>query len=204
MSSAVTGDPDPEMLGRRPASREVPDAAGPPAEDRDGTRAGGEDGAMVAALVEEHGRAMFGYALRLAGDQHLAQDLVQEALVRAWQHRAVLYEELGSVRGWLLTVVRNLAIDRARARQARPPEDGECEDRLPVVLDHSDRVVTSVTLLAALDRLSDDHRAVVLELYFRDRSVLEAAERLGVPPGTVKSRSYYALRQLRSLLHSPE
>lgn len=155
---------------------------------------------MVAALVEEHGRAMFGYALRLAGDRHLAQDIVQDALVRAWQHRAVLHEERGSVRGWLLTVVRNLAIDRARARQARPPEDGECTDQLPVVQDHSDRVATSVTILAALDQLSEDHRAVVLELYFRDRSVLEAAERLGVPPGTVKSRSYYALRQLRSLL----
>jgi RNA polymerase sigma-70 factor (ECF subfamily) len=52
-------------------------------------------------------------------------------------------------------------------------------------------------VLEALDRLSSDHRDVLMEIYFRGRSVTEAAEALGVPPGTVKSRSYYALRALR-------
>jgi RNA polymerase sigma-70 factor (ECF subfamily) len=55
-----------------------------------------------------------------------------------------------------------------------------------------------MVVLEALDRLSEEHRDVLVELYYRDRSVTEAAEALNIPPGTVKSRSYYALRAMRS------
>ena len=71
----------------------------------------------------------------------------------------------------------------------------------PVVRDHADSVVASVTVLAALDELSEDHRGVLDQIYFQGRSLGEAAAALGIPAGTVKSRSYYALRALRQ--HSP-
>jgi len=72
----------------------------------------------------------------------------------------------------------------------------------PVEIDHADAVVDSMVVLEAMDRLSEDHREVLVEIYFHGRSVSEAAQTLGIPPGTVKSRSYYALRALRETFGS--
>ncbi|NUT99214.1 MAG: sigma-70 family RNA polymerase sigma factor [Saccharothrix sp.] len=155
------------------------------------------DEALVRALYEEHGRALLAYATRLTGDRAAAEDVVQETLVRAWRHPDALVNGKGSVRGWLLTVARNIVTDRVRARAARPQEVAETPSAPPVQRDHADSVVDSVVVLEALDRLSSDHRDVLMEIYFRGRSVSEAAEALNIPPGTVKSRSHYALRALR-------
>jgi RNA polymerase sigma-70 factor (ECF subfamily) len=160
-----------------------------------------EDEAFVQAMVQQHGRALLAYATRLTGDPHLAEDVVQETLLRAWRHRADLQGGRGSPRGWLLTVVRNLVIDRVRARDSRPPEVAANEAFGPSVGDHADATVDQVVVLEALDQLSEDHRSVLVELYLHDRTVNQAADVLGVPPGTVKSRSYYALRALRSQVH---
>ena len=65
-------------------------------------------------------------------------------------------------------------------------------------------MVTAITVSAALSTLSDSHREVLVETYFRDRNTQEAAEVLGLPPGTVKSRVYYALRSLRQTLVEQE
>jgi RNA polymerase sigma-70 factor (ECF subfamily) len=168
----------------------------------DRTRDGDE--ALIQAVYREHGRAMLAYATRLLGDRAAAEDVVQEALIRAWRHPEVLTNGKGSIRGWLLTVVRNLVTDRQRARAARPAEVAETAatgDLSAVVRDHADQVVASVTVLEALEGLSDDHRGVLDQLYFQGRSLGETATALGIPPGTVKSRTYYALRALRRSLN---
>jgi RNA polymerase sigma-70 factor (ECF subfamily) len=157
--------------------------------------------ALVRALYEEHGRALLAYATRLTRDRAAAEDVVQETLMRAWRHPEVLVNGRGSVRGWLLTVARNLVTDRVRARSARPAEVAESADQPAAVdRDHAEQVVDSVVVMGALDTLSEDHRVVLEEVYFRGRSIAEAAEALSIPPGTVKSRCYYALRALRTTL----
>jgi RNA polymerase sigma-70 factor (ECF subfamily) len=160
------------------------------------------DEALVRSLFEEHGRAMLAYATRLLGDRGAAEDVVQEALVRAWRNPDSLVNGKGSVRGWLLTVVRNLVIDKVRARDARPAEVAESPTTVAVERDHSDQVVDSMVVLSALDGLSSEHREVIEQMYLHGRTVTEAAERLGIPPGTVKSRSYYGLRALRELFRN--
>src|ERR671917_1513976 len=99
-----------------------------------------DDEALVHAVYSEHGRAMLAYATRLLGDRAAAEDVVQEALIRAWRHPEVLTNGKGSIRGWLLTVVRNLVTDRQRARAARPAEVAETAaagDLTAVVRDHA-------------------------------------------------------------------
>jgi RNA polymerase sigma-70 factor (ECF subfamily) len=161
------------------------------------------DEALITAVYAEHGRALLAYATRLTGDRAMAEDVVQETLVRVWKHPDVLVNGRGSVRGWLLTVVRNIVIDRARARSSRPPEVTDDEIVAPVAPDHAGGVVDSLTVLGALEQLSPEHRGVLAHLYFAGRTLDETAQVLGVPPGTVRSRSHYALKALRRLVDTP-
>ncbi|MGL4743796.1 MAG: sigma-70 family RNA polymerase sigma factor [Dermatophilaceae bacterium] len=166
------------------------------------------DEALVRGLWTEHGRCLLAYAARLTGDRGAAEDIVQETLVRAWQHADTLVESRGSVRGWLLTVTRNLATDRVRARAARPAEVAAPPE--PVLADArvgpdiAGEVVDRMVVVDAMSTLSEEHRQVIEQLYFRGRTVTEAASVLQVPPGTVKSRSFYALRAMRAVLDPHE
>ncbi|MEU6866823.1 sigma-70 family RNA polymerase sigma factor [Streptomyces sp. NPDC046876] len=163
------------------------------------TRRGSTDEALIRSVYEEHGHALLAYATRLTGDRATAEDVVQETLIRAWRHSEALVNGKGSVRGWLLTVARNIITDRYRARAARPQEVSGAAAAPPVELDHADAVVDTMTVLGALDQLTPEHRDVLKELYYRQLSVAEAADSLGIPAGTVKSRSHYALKALREV-----
>ncbi|MFC9973793.1 sigma-70 family RNA polymerase sigma factor [Spirillospora sp. NPDC127200] len=155
----------------------------------------------MRALYDEHGGPLLGYVLRLiGGDRAQAEDVVQETLLRAWRHPEALAGR--PVRPWLFTVARNLVVDAHRARRARPPETG-IDDQVAMIAtgtDEIDRALESWTVAEALAELSPQHRAVLVQTYYRGLSVAEAAKALGVPPGTVKSRTYYALRALRLAL----
>jgi len=164
-------------------------------------RQASSDEALVRSLYEEHGGALLAYATRLTGDRATAEDVLQETLIRAWRHAGSLSESTGSIRGWLFTVARNVITDKMRAKAARPSEVAETPATVPVERDHADRVVDSVVALEALEHLSDEHRSVLVEIYFHGRSVSETAQVLGIPAGTVKSRSHNAMKNLRDLLH---
>lgn len=137
---------------------------------------------------------LLAYARRLTGSAATAEDILQETLLRAWRHRDALD---GNVRSWLLTVTRNLAIDRARAAAIRPVEVAAVAHRPPVQPDHAEPLVRSLDLVRAVRKLPDKHREVLVQLYYRDRTPEEAARELGIPTGTVKSRAHHALRALR-------
>jgi RNA polymerase sigma-70 factor, ECF subfamily len=159
------------------------------------------DEALIRALYADHGRALLAYVQRLTGDRAAAEDVVQETLVRAWRKSDAMTNGRGSVRGWLFTVARNIVIDQVRARAARPQEVADTGTDAPAAeRDPADQVVDSIVVLQAMNGLSDEHRSVIEEIYFRGRAVAEAAAVLDIPPGTVKSRSYYALRALREQL----
>ncbi|WP_086738968.1 sigma-70 family RNA polymerase sigma factor [Streptomyces glaucescens] len=150
----------------------------------------------LAALQREHGRPLFALLLRLCdGDRQRAEDLVQETLVRAWQHPEALHaDDFDSVRPWLLTVARRLAIDA-------PPEVGDAVlENARVISDHAERAAATLDVREAVKTLTPEHREVLVLVYFQGASVAEAAHTLGIPPGTVKSRAYYALRALRRVL----
>ncbi|NMO52927.1 sigma-70 family RNA polymerase sigma factor [Actinoplanes sp. TBRC 11911] len=157
------------------------------------------DEALVRSLFQEHGRAMLAYATQLTRDRVAAEDVVQEALVRAWRHPDSLVNGKGSVRGWLLTVIRNIVTDQIRARNARAPESREEAPDLATDDDHAEQVVNSMVVVDALSQLSPEHREVLEQVYLLGSTVQEAAKELGIPPGTVKSRSFYALRALREI-----
>ncbi|GAA2898279.1 hypothetical protein Acy02nite_21080 [Actinoplanes cyaneus] len=150
------------------------------------------------ALVTEHGPAVLSYVRTLVNDHYLAEDLTQETLIRAWRHREQLFAGDGSIRGWLLTVARHLAIDRLRSaanrRESLTAPDRPAEPAEP---DHADAIVATAEVTTLLRRLSTDHRTVLLHTTMAGRTTAETATILGVPVGTIKSRQHYALTVLR-------
>jgi RNA polymerase sigma-70 factor, ECF subfamily len=167
---------------------------------RRGAQPASADEALIRALYADHGKALLAYVARLTGDRATAEDVVQETLVRAWRKSDVVTNGRGSVRGWLFTVARNIVIDQVRAKAARPQEVADPVDAPTTERDPADQVVDSIVVLEAMNGLSEEHRSVIEEIYFHGRAVAEAAAVLNIPPGTVKSRSYYALRALREKL----
>ena len=159
------------------------------------------DEELMQALHDQHAAGLWGFCLRLTeGDAARAEDLCQETMVRAWRHPEVLARRPEATRGWLFTVARNLFIDEWRARRVRPET---LTDHPPDVADDQDqvdRLLQGWVVGEAMSRLSPDHRAVLRECYVLGRTVAEAAQVLGVPEGTVKSRTHYALRALRLAL----
>lgn len=156
------------------------------------------DERALADLQREHGPALFHFLLGLTfGDRQRAEDLLQETLVRAWQHPEAFDAPYESMRPWLFTVGRRLAIDARRSRLARPAEVSDAVlESAPGQEDTAESAVSALDVRKAVRTLSPEHRAVLVQIYFRGLSVGETADVLGIPAGTVKSRSYYALRLL--------
>jgi RNA polymerase sigma-70 factor (ECF subfamily) len=155
----------------------------------------------LRALYDGHASVLLAYALRLTnGDRTRAEDIVQETLLRAWRNLDNLDDDARPVRPWLFTVAQRLAIDAHRARHARPTEVGDAALASVPSLDEMGPALDRILVADALRALSQEHRAVIVETYYRGRSVAEAATALGIPAGTVKSRCYYALRALKLAL----
>jgi RNA polymerase sigma-70 factor (ECF subfamily) len=159
------------------------------------------NGESMNQLWRINGASLMRFALKLTlGDKYRAEDIVQETLVRAWRHPEIIDGHAETVRPWLFTVARNVGIDLWRTQSRRDDiiEDRPVDRANPV---HDiDQAMTAMEVRAALTQLTPEHRQVIVESYYLGRSVNEISQLLGIPEGTVKSRTFYALRQLRLLL----
>lgn len=155
----------------------------------------------IKRLWDEHATALWRYAWRLTGDPAHAEDVMQETLLRAWQHPQVL-DNGQSPRAWLFTVARNMVIDDRRSARFRnevmsldgsgPPE--------PASPDELGGALNRALIGDAMAQLSADHRAVVGRSYYLGWTTAQIAADLEIAEGTVKSRLHYALRGLREAL----
>ena len=156
--------------------------------------------AAVRQLYSLHAKALHGYVQRFCPDQASADDIVQETFIRAWRHLPRLSADDRPLRPWLFRVARNLLTDADRAARSRPvavqdqpAEDAGDDTQLDQVLDRQ-------LVCAALRHLSPAHRIVLVETFYRDGTPAMVARRLGIPPGTARSRLHYALHALRQQL----
>jgi RNA polymerase sigma-70 factor (ECF subfamily) len=157
------------------------------------------DEQLIRALYAEHASALLSFVGRLMnGDRAAAEDVVQETLLRAWRHADELSAE--RVRPWLFTTARHLVIDHRRARAARAQETSGDDLDLAVSPDGVDEALNAAIVTDALATLTPEHRAVLVDYFYRGRTAREIAVERGLPPGTARSRVYYALRAMRLAL----
>lgn len=152
----------------------------------------------IEDLQAAYAGPLFVYALRRLGDRGAAEEVVQDTLVKAWQAADRYDPARGTHAAWLFTIARNLVTDRHRRAAARPRSAAaKAEDAEPLTDGDVDRAIEAWQLADALTRLSPEHREAIVLIHYQGYSVADAATRLGVPAGTVKSRVYYGLRALR-------
>lgn len=156
------------------------------------------DDAVLRDVYERFGGAVYTVALSILGDPGRAADVVQSTFVNAWQ-AASRFNPDQELAPWLYTIARRQAIDiYRRDRRSRPVDAAELDDAIAAVSLESTWEAWQVRV--ALDQLSEDERRVVKLAWFDGLAHTEIAEVLGVPVGTVKSRSHRAHRRLAELL----
>jgi RNA polymerase sigma-70 factor (ECF subfamily) len=170
------------------------------------------DGRAFEALFERYGEMIRRYLARMVQDNAIAQDLVQEVFLRVWT-RADQWDGRGSFKAWLYRIATNLALNHlrsARRRKEQPLEiagewDGADENAVPVwVINTGTPEPEDVLEMAErhnryrrlVDRLPEEKREVLHLVHEMEMSLQDAADELGIPEGTVKSRLYYAKQRL--------
>ncbi|KUO17525.1 hypothetical protein AQJ91_29440 [Streptomyces dysideae] len=134
----------------------------------------------------------------LRGDRQRAEDFAQETLVRAWLSTADQPPSWSPSRAWLIRVAHNLVIDWSRSERAHAEIQHEHTlEKHAELVDPMSEAVQRRFLVHALSRLSHPHREVLFYVYVLGCTGSDAASALGIPPGTVKSRTHHAIRELR-------
>ena len=169
----------------------------------DRIRAG--DVAALGEIYDRHAAVAVAVAMRIVGGRDEAEDVVHDAFVAVWRKIDRFDAQRGSLRAWLLTVVRNRAIDRVRARRTAVDVD-DADDRSllrtgpnPTWEAALDRAAAN-DLRRAMEALPDEQRRAVELAYFEGYTYREVAEITGVPPGTANGRLRLALAKLREAL----
>ena len=158
-----------------------------------------ESGEAMRALYRTYGGELLGFAQRSLGDRGAAEEIVQEVFLRAWRHAGRYDAERATVRTWLYRIARNAIIDARRRASVRPrtassaAEDQDAGGSI-------EQAMLGWQVAAALERLTPEHRQMIRMAQFRGMSMREIAHDTGLPVGTVKSRTWYALRSLRLVL----
>jgi len=163
------------------------------------------DAGALGELYDRHAAAALAVAMRVVGGRAEAEDVVHDAFVAVWRKIDRFDAQRGSLRAWLLTVVRNRAIDRVRARRTAVDVDDADERSLlrtgpnPTWDAALDRAAAN-DLRQAMDALPDEQRRAIELAYFEGYTYREVAEITGVPPGTANGRLRLALAKLREAL----
>jgi RNA polymerase sigma-70 factor (ECF subfamily) len=163
-------------------------------------RTGDGDQGAFEVLYSRYARPVFGLALRRLGDRGRAEDAVQETFASIWRAAGTYKPERGPGGPWLYAVARNAIIDRGRARSETPVEAPEEESHEAGPPDQAEASWVAWRVHRALEELNQNERSVVELAYWSGLSQSEVAEYLGIPLGTVKTRTRAALARLADVL----
>jgi len=163
-------------------------------------QAAGGDHSAFEQLYRRYARPVFGLALRRLGDRGRAEDAVQETFASIWRSAGSYRPERGPGAAWLYAVARNAIVDRARVRSEVPADVPDEPADEPGPGDEAEQGWVSWRVHRALEELPEREREVIALAYWSGLSQSEVAEFLGIPLGTVKTRTRAALGRLADIL----
>ncbi|HEY8081064.1 MAG TPA: sigma-70 family RNA polymerase sigma factor [Acidimicrobiales bacterium] len=163
------------------------------------------DEESAVAFVRRYQRRVFGLAAGILADRAAAEDVAQEALLRAWKHAPVFDARRGSVENWVLTITRNLSIDALRKQRSTPTDPDELVALArasvgPSTEDAAAAHMIGAPLIEALDSIPPEQRRAVLLASLYGRTAQEISDAEGIPLGTAKTRIRAGLLKLRDTL----
>jgi RNA polymerase sigma-70 factor, ECF subfamily len=168
---------------------------------------GEKDPEAFEVFYDRHGGVAYSLAYRIVGERAAAEDVTQEAFISLWRSGARFDSTRGSVRSWMLSIVRNRAIDQLRSKAGKAPklafdDDSILEQRPAEELTEEEAIrhETASEVRGALGTLPNDQSKVIELAYFGGFSHSEIARMLGVPLGTVKGRMRLGLEKIRGEL----
>lgn len=167
-------------------------------------RTGAGDRAAFELLYKRYARPVLGLALRRLGDRTRAEDAVQETFASIWRSARSYKPERGPGAPWLYAVARNAIVDRARARTETPAEVPDSPDGAAGPAERAEASWVQWRVHRALEELPEREREVIALAYWSGLSQSEVAEFLGIPLGTVKTRTRAALARLAQILEGEE
>lgn len=162
----------------------------------------GDDQAL-SELYDRYSRPVYTMGVRLLGDTHLAEELVQDAFTSVWRGATTFDSDRASFATWLYRVARNRAVDLNRRKRARPISVGEEPLRGVSGGPELEAGLDGWDMARALSSLPDEHREVLTMAYFEGLSQRDISQRIDLPLGTVKIRTTAALKRLRRVLENP-
>lgn len=166
------------------------------------------DELALGAFYDRFGRVVYSLALRVVRNAQLAEEASQEAFLAVWRSADEYRASRGSARAWLLTIAHRRAVDRVRHEQRRvvandpldETTEAQIREIIPSAEDEAWVVFERERLVRALAQIPDAERELIELAYFDGYTQSQLAERLGLPLGTVKRRTFTGLRRLRGLL----
>jgi RNA polymerase sigma-70 factor, ECF subfamily len=164
------------------------------------SRVARRDANAFELLYRRYARPVFGLALRRLGDRMRAEDAVQETFAAVWRSARTYRPERGAGAPWLYTVARNAIVDRSRSRHEPPAEVPETAAAEPGPAERAEASYIAWRVHRALEELAPNERDVIELAYYGELSQSEIADFLGIPLGTVKTRTRAGLARLADLL----
>lgn len=167
------------------------------------------DESALSEIYDRYSSALFGLALRVSGSRERAEEIVQDTFLKLWNNPKIFDPSRAALSTFLLTLVRNAAIDTLRRERFTTPLEDEEGQPLPIAtdqispLEQAELAADAKQIRNAMQALSEAHRQTVEFAYFRGASREEIASAMNVPVGTVKSRLKYALDKLKNVLGEP-
>jgi RNA polymerase sigma-70 factor, ECF subfamily len=165
---------------------------------------GKKDSEAFSVFYDRHGGVAYSLAYRICGERTAAEDVTQEAFISIWRSGARFDRTKGSVRSWLLSIVRNRAIDFLRSKAGKAPklnfDDESVLEQRPadeLTEEEAMRRETASEVRGALSHLPNDQCQAIELAYYGGFSQSEIARMLGVPLGTVKGRMRLGLEKIR-------
>ncbi len=165
------------------------------------------DAEAFAALYDRHGRVAYSLAYRVVGEKQEAEDVVQEAFIKVWRSAGGYRVGRGSVRTWILSIVRNSGLDHIRSRASRGRMQDKVEASAPTsepseAFSEAWRNTQQGRVREALKALPQEQLKILEMAYFSGYTHVEIAERLELPLGTVKGRMRLGLQKLRGFFQA--